>query len=252
MRITEEELIEVWKYYQYCCLPAIIMAKYAYFDYIDNIKDEKTFYRHETKQSINRIGKKLDVLPNRLMSVGNAYIRYMNILGDNIEEQFEEEEKELHRGIYISFRNAKMKPFDCLAAIHYISAMLQIASVTFSQCCTDLQQVMKKDYTELFYTYDLQGLADSWEKIVDKATVHYGYDKENKKVGTVNLNNPRCIKAIDAIRKKLADIDTLRTAMEKSYPWSPNYKEGIPYEKSADYFIVNSREQKAETKNSER
>lgn len=240
MRITDEELIEVWKYYQYCCLPAIIMAKYAYFDYIDDIKNEKIFYRHETKQAINRIGKQLDVLPNRLMSISNAYIRYMNILGDNIEEQFEEEEEELHKGIYLSFKNAKMKPFDCLAAIHYISAMLQIACVTFTQCCADLQEIKKKDYTEIFRTYDLHIISDSWEKVVDKATVHYGYDKDNKKVDNVNLNNPRCIKAIDAIRKKLADINVLRKAMEASYPWSPNYQEGIPYEKSADYLVVNA------------
>lgn len=240
MKITEDELIEIWRYFQYCCLPSIIMAKYAYFDYIDDIKKEKMFYRHETKQAINKLGKQLDVLPNRLMSVGNAYIRYMNILGDNIEEQFEDEEEELHRGIYITFRNAKMKPFDCLAAIHYISAMLQIASATFTQCCNDLQSVMKKDYTEIFHVYDLQGITNSWEKIVDKATVHYGYDKDNKKVDNVNLNNPRCIKAIDAIRRKLADINVLRTAMEKSYPWSPNYHESIPYEKSADYLVVNA------------
>ena len=32
--------------------------------------------------------------------------------------------------------------------------------------------------------------------------------------------------------------------MRKSYPWSPNYKEDIPYEESADYLIVHGNNQK--------
>ena len=244
MVLTEEELIDIWKYFQYCCLPSITMARYAYLDYIEDIKNEKMFYRHETKQAINKIGKYLDVLPNRLMDVSSQYVRYMNILSDNIEEQFENETEELHRAIYISFRNGKMQHLECLSAIHYISVMLQIASVTYTQCCEDLKKTTHKDFTDAFSVYDLHELTLNWDKIVDKATVFYGYDKVDKKTPSVDLNNIRCTKAVNAIRKKLADIETLRTAMRKSYPWSPNYKEDIPYEESADCLIVNSNNQK--------
>ena len=240
MKITDEELITVWRYFQYCCLPSIVMARYAYLDYIKDIKAEKSFYRHLNKQSINRLGKQLEALPDSLMAVSSQNIRYMNILSDNIEEQFEDEEHELHRAMYISFRNAKMQHLDCLAALHYISAMLQLASLTFSQCCHDMKQVLHKDPTDLFSTYDLHTISDKWSEIVDKATVCFGYNKTDKKFSSVDLNNPRCIKAATAIRDKLADINTLRTAMRKSYPWSINYQKGIPYEKSADWLIVNS------------
>lgn len=240
MVLTDEDLITVWRYFQYCCLPSITMARYAYLDYIGDIRVEKSFCRHLNKQSINRIGKQLEGLPDSLMAVSSQNIRYMNILSDNIEEQFENEENELHRAIYISFRNAKMKHLDCLAALHYISAMLQIASVTFSQCCHDMRQVLHKDPTELFATYDLHGLSKRWSEVVDNATVCFGYDKVDRKTHSVDLNNPRCIKAVNAIRDKLSDIETLRTAMRKSYPWSINYQKGIPYEQSADWLIVHS------------
>ena len=241
MVITDDDLITIWRYFQYCCLPSITMARYAYLDYIDDIKAEKSFYRHLTKQSINRIGKQLEALPDSLMAVSSQNIRYMNILSDNIEEQFEKEEEELHRALYISFRNAKMQHLDCLAALHYISTMLQIASVTFSQCCHDMKQTLHKDPTDLFSVYNLNNLSNRWSEIVDKATECFGYNKNDKKTPSVDLNNLRCIKAVDAIRAKLADIETLRTAMRKSYPWSINYQEGIPYEESADWLIVNSK-----------
>jgi hypothetical protein len=218
------------------------MARYAYLDYIDDIKAEKSFYRHLNKQSINRIGKQLEALPDSLMAVSSQNIRYMNILSDNIEEQFEKEEEELHRALYISFRNAKMQHLDCLAALHYISTMLQIASVTFSQCCHDMKQTLHKDPTVLFSTYDLHSLSEKWSEVVDKATECFGYNKNDKKTPSVDLNNLRCIKAVDAIRAKLADIETLRTAMRKSYPWSINYKEGVPYEHSTDWLIVNTNQ----------
>jgi hypothetical protein len=217
------------------------MARYAYLDYIDDIKAEKSFYRHLTKQSINRIGKQLEALPDSLMAVSSQNIRYMNILSDNIEEQFEKEEEELHRALYISFRNAKMQHLDCLAALHYISTMLQIASVTFSQCCHDMKQTLHKDPTDLFSVYNLNNLSNRWSEIVDKATECFGYNKNDKKTPSVDLNNLRCIKAVDVIRAKLADIETLRTAMRKSYPWSINYQEGVPYEKSTDWLIVHSK-----------
>lgn len=242
MVITDDDLITIWRYFQYCCLPSIIMARYAYLDYIDDIKAEKSFYRHLNKQSINRIGKQLEALPDSLMAVSSQNIRYMNILSDNIEEQFEKEEEELHRALYISFRNAKMQHLDCLAALHYISTMLQIASVTFSQCCHDMKQTLHKDPTVLFSTYDLHSLSEKWSEVVDKATECFGYNKNDKKTPSVDLNNLRCIKAVDAIRAKLADIETLRTAMRKSYPWSINYKEGVPYEHSADWLIVNTNQ----------
>lgn len=242
MVITNEKLIDIWRYFQYCCLPSITMARYAYLDYIKRVREEKKFYRHETKQAINRIGKSLEVLPNNLMAISSQNIRYMNILGDNIDELLEKETEELHRSLYISFRNAKMKHLECFAALHYISVMLQIASVTFSQCCADMKHFMHVDPTELFSTYDLHGITERWIKIVDKATVFFGYDKVGKKEVEVDLNNPRCMKAIDAIKAKYEDIETLRTAMRKSYPWSLNYREDIPYEKSVDYMIVHNNE----------
>lgn len=242
MRITEEELITTWRYFQYCCLPAITMAHYAYLDSIDNIKQDKMFYRHETKQAINRIGKYLEALPNRLMDVSQHNVRYMNILGDNIEEQFEEETKELQKGIFLSFKNAKMKHVECLTALHYTSVMLQIASAIFTSCCEDMKLILHKDPTELFHTYNLHDVTARWSSIVDKASEVFGYNKVSKKTPSVDLNNPRCMMAIDAIRKKYADIETLRIAMKKSYPWSLNYQEGVPYEESIDYQIVNTKE----------
>ena len=237
MRLTEEELIDTWKYFQYCCLPSITMARYAYLDYINDIKKEKMFYRHETKQAINKIGKYLEVLPNRLMDVSNQNIRYMNILGDNIDEQFENEKEELHKAIFLSFRNAKWEHLDCLTALHFIFTMLQIAAVTYTQCCKDLKDIKGKDFTDVFHVYDLHELCYDWNKVISKANTSLDTVKKSE---SVDLQNLRCNKAINAIRKKLANIETLRIAMEKSYPWSPNYKEEIPYEDSADYLIVNN------------
>jgi hypothetical protein len=241
MRITEIELVNIWRYFQYCCLPSIIMAHYAYLDSIDKIKEDKVFYRHEAKRDLNKIGKILESLPNKLMDVGSEYVRYMNILGDNIEEQFEEENAELYKGIYLTFRNAKMKHLDCLASLHYVSVMLQIASVIFTQCCEDMRDIIHKDPTELFHTYNLRDITIKWNELVDKAAEVFGYNKVSKKVSTANLNNPRCTMAVEAIRKKYTDVETLRVAMKKSYPWSPNYREGVPYEQSADYLIVNTK-----------
>ena len=240
MVIKEDKLIDIWRYFQYCCLPSITMARYAYFDYIKKIKEEKKFYRHEIKQAINRIGKSLEVLPNNLMAVSNQNIRYMNIFGDNIDELLEKETEELYRSIYISFRNAKIKHLDCFTALHYISVMLQISSVTFSQCCADMKKSMHIDPTELFRVYDLHDITDRWDVILDRAAHFFGYDKTGKKGESVDLNNPRCIKAVDAIRTKYTDIETLRVAMKKSYPWSLNYNKDIPYEKSMDYLIVHT------------
>lgn len=251
MQVTEEELIDIWKYFQYCCLPAITMTKYAYFDYIDDIKSDKQFYRHKRKQAINKVGKYLEVLPHRLMNVSSQNVRYMNILGDNIDELLTAETEELHRSIYISIRNGKLKHVECLSALHYISAMLQIASIAFSQCCYDLRTSRHKDPTEAFQVYDLHELTKEWNKIVDEATEFYGYNKVKKKQPRVDLSNPRCLKAIVELRKKYTDVETLRTAMRKAYPWSPNYQEGIPYEESADYIIINcnnnNNDQKQET-----
>lgn len=236
MKVTEEELIEIWHYFQYCCLPSIIMAKYAYLDYIDDIKKDKILYRHEMKQSINKIGKYLETLPNKLMDVNNQNVRYMNILGDNIDEQFDDETEELHRAIFISFRNAKWQHAESLAALHFILAMMSIASATFIQCCKDLKNLSGKDATEAFHVYNLAEAAINWSEIVKKANVLLD---NKKKAEPVDLNNLRCTKAVDALRNKLSDIETLRIAMKKSYPWSPNYKEDVPYEQSTDYMIVN-------------
>ena len=214
------------------------MARYAYMDYINDIKKDKVLYRHEMKQAINKIGKQLETLPNRLMDVNAQNIRYMNILGDNIEEQFENETEELHRAIYISFKNAKWKHAESLAALHYILSMMSIASVTFTQCCSDLKNLTGKDATEAFHVYNLSELTNEWLKVVKKANVLLD---DKKKAEPVDLNNLRCTKAVDALRNKLSDIETLRIAMKKSYPWSPNYKENIPYEQSDDYKIVNYR-----------
>lgn len=234
MRLTAEELIDYWKYFQYCCLPSIIMARYAYKDYIEDIKKEKSFYRHEIKHDINEIGKYLERLPSQLMDISTGYVRYMNILGDNIEENFEEDSEELHRAIYISFRNAKFEHLDCLAALHYISAMLQIATSMFEQCCEDLRKVRHRDVTKMFHVYNLAEVESKWDKIIDKASNLY----VTKKCQDVDLNNLRVTKAIDAIRLKYADIETLREALRKSYPYSPNYQEDIPFEKSIDYLLT--------------
>lgn len=240
MRVTADELIDIWKYFQYCCLPSIIMTRYAYLDYIDDIKKEKAFYRHEIKQAINKIGKTLESLPTVLMSISDNNIRYMNILGDNIEELFEDEKEELHRAIYISFRNAKMQPTDCLSALHFIDTILQIAKATYEVCCNDLYKVWHKDVRESFSIYNLDELSRDWDKIVSKANTLYSNDKRNKKASMVDLRNIRCLKAVHEIRKKLSDIETLRVAMRKSYPWSPNYQEDVPFEESDDYLIVNN------------
>lgn len=244
MRITDEELIYIWKYFSYCCLPSLIMSRYAYLDYIDDIRKEKTFYRHELKQTINKLGKTLESLPNKLMDAGAKNIKYMNILGDCIEEQFEKEKEELHRAIYISFRNAKFQHLDCFAAIHYISVMTQIAAVTFTQCCEDFKAVAGIDIGELFHVYNLKGFTESWSGIADKAAETFGYVRKRKKDEEVNLNNLRVSKAIQAIRSKYSDIETLRKAMREAYPWSPNFKEGVPFEQSEDYLIVYSNQNK--------
>lgn len=240
MNITDDELIEMWQYFQYCCVPSIVMTKYAFLDYVKDIKQEKAFYRYENKALITKMYKILPNLPNKLMDVSSQNVRYMNIFSDNIDEQLEEETEELHKAIYITFRNAKMQHIECLAAIHYISAMLQIAVVTFEQCCHDMKQTLGKDPEQIFRKFNMQSIADDWEKLVDRATKFFGYNKLEKNEDPVDLNNPRCIKAIDSIRRKYADIETLRTAMKKSYPWSVNYREDIPYEKSVDNLIVNT------------
>lgn len=240
MRVTEEELIDIWKYFQYCCFPSIIVAKYAFFDYIEDIKKESKFYRFNVKHDINEIGKYLDSLPNKLMDISPQYKRYMTIFSSNIEEIFEEDEDELHRAIYITLRNGKLQHLECLTAIHYISALLQISSIIFSKCCNDLMKLWGKDPTKSFGIYNLQEVVDKWNTIADKASKLWEYDKLDKKHPIIDLNNPRCIKAISNISNKLTSIETLRIAMEKSYPWSPNYKEGLPYEQSDDYLIVNS------------
>jgi hypothetical protein len=240
MRVTEDELIDIWYYFQYCCLPSIIMARYAYFDYINDIKDEKMFYRHERKQAINKVGKYLDGLPRKLMDVSNQNIRYMNILGDNIDEIFEDEKEELHKAIYLSFKNGKWKHVDCFTAIHYISAMLNIAEATYIQCCKDMLDVWCKDPTEVFHVFNLHEVNESWEKIADTATEFFA--KDNKKATDVNLHNIRCDKAIDAFRRKYADVETLKEALKKSYKWSPNYQEGVAFEDSKDYLIINNNQ----------
>lgn len=233
----------VWKYFQYCCLPSIIMARYAYADYLDDIKKEKTFYQHQNKYDINRIGTYLSALPDKLMAISKQNIRYMTVLGANVEEQLQDEEEELHRAIYLTLKNAKMKHLDCLTALNYTHVMLQIASLTFSQCCRDMKTVRHIDPADTFSSYNLDKITEMWDKIVDKAVICFGYDKGDKKSPDADLNNPRCIKAVDAIRSKLDNINTLRVAMEKSYHLSTNYKEGIPYEQSADYLITHSREE---------
>lgn len=238
MRITEDELIDIWRYFQYCCLPSIVLARYSYLDYMDDIKKEKAFYKHEIKQLINRVGKCLEVLPRKLMDVSQQNVRYMNILTDNIEEQFEEEVEELHKAIHLTFLNAKWRHTECLAALHHISAMLQIATVIFDQCCKDLMREKGMDVRELFHVFNLYDIAERWEKIVENA------DKvldTRKKSQDIDLNNLRCSNAVKALRHRFSNIETLKTAMRKSYPWSPNYREDIPYEQSVDYIIVNKR-----------
>lgn len=238
MKLTEEELIDIWRYFQYCCLPSIVMAKYAYFDYVGDIKKNKLLYRHEVKKTINKVGKCLEALPNKLTDVNRQNVRYMNILSDNIEEQFDANVEELYRAIYITIRNAKMKHLECLTAVHYISAMLQLAFITFKQCCYDIKRLQHKDPAQMFGVYNLQSLCKEWKGVEDTATKVFGYDKVNKKEPSADLNNARCIKALKDIRCKYTDIETLRLAMKKSYPWSPNYQEGVPYEESVDYRIT--------------
>lgn len=245
MRLTEDELIDIWRYFQYCCLPVISLARYAYFDYIEDIKREKKFYRHEVKHEINKIGKQLDRLPRILMDVGSQNVRYMNILSDNIDELLEDEKEELHRAIYISFRNAKWNHVDCMAALCYILKMLRIADVTFKQCCLDLKTTMGKDVTDLFHVYNLKEITDTWQDLVMMAAYSDIFD-QRKKAENVDLENLRCTNAVNAIRKKLTSIDTLRIAIRKSYPWSPNYQEGVPYEESIDYKIVHSNQKQTE------
>lgn len=246
MTLTADELIDIWKYYQYCCLPSITMARYAVLDYLDDIKKEKSFYRHETKQKINRLCKTMDALPGRLMDVSGENIRYMNILGDNIDEQFEDEKEELHRAIYITFRNAKLEHLDCLAALHYISVMMQIAAVTYTQCCNDLYKTTGKDLHVIFQVFDLREISDAWSEILDLAEKAFcPKPRRKKEEEVINLNNIRCMKAVDAIRRKYSDIETLRKAMKASYPWSINYREDIPYEESADYLVVNNNKEKS-------
>lgn len=237
MKVTEEELINMYKYFQYCCLPSIVMAKYAYCDYIDDIKQEKGFCKHKTKQVINKMGKYLEMLPNKLMDTSNQNVRYMNILGDNIEELLEDEAKEMYDSIYISFKNAKFQHLECLTALHYISTMLQLSSITFLQCCQDLEKMMHKNPIEIFHLYNLHEVTKTWYDICSEATVFFGYNKDDKKTPSVDLNNTRTVKAATALRDKLVDIKTLREAMRKSYPWSLNYKEGQSFEDSADYII---------------
>lgn len=246
MRVTEDELIDIWRYFQYCCLPSILMAKYAYHDYLKNIQEEKSFYKFEIKHEINKVGKQLDLLPNKLMAISRQNERYMNILSSNIDELLEENTEELYKSIYISFRNAKFKHIDCFSALHYISAMLQISSCIFFQCCKDMQKIMGKDPTKGFGIYNLKEYADIWNTICDKATKQFGYLGSNKKASSVDLNNPRCTKAVHCIRAKYSNVDTLTEALRRSYPWSLNYKEGIPFEESADYLIVNSNNQKVD------
>lgn len=240
MRLTDEELIDIWRYFQYCCLPSIALARYAMLDCMKDIRKEKTFFRHETKQIINRLCNHMESLPSYLMSVNGENIRYMHIVCDNIEEQLEGEEEELHRAIYITFRNAKAGHLDCLTAMHYISVMLQIAVVTYKQCCKDLVERTGKDCSDLFQVYNLGEILEKWDGMVEKADRLLCPWKKGRKEEEVNLSNIRVLKAIDAIRKKYSDIETLRTAMRKSYPWSINFREDIPYEESVDYALVNS------------
>lgn len=227
------------------------MARYAYADYIKDIKADKAFYRYERKQYINKIGKEIERLPTWLMSISEQNIRYMNIVGDNIDGQFDAEREELHRAIYITFRNAKMQHLDCLSALHFISAMLQLAVVTFEQCCEDMKKELGKDPTYGFGIYNLQDLSDKWDKVLDDATKFYGYDKSDKKSPDADLNNIRCTKAIHAIRSKLADINTLDKALREAYPWSACYKKEVPYEWSEDYLITHygGNEQSKESNN---
>ncbi len=240
MKVTEEQFIHIWRYFQYCCLPSIVAARYAYLDYIDDIRKEKTFCRHETKQAINRIGKVIETLPRKLMDVSSQNVRYMNILADNMEEQFEDEVDELHRAVFISFRNAKWGHTECLAALHFILSMLRIAGATFAQCCEDLWNIQGQDAREAFHVFNLSDLADRWEKVVEMG--NKVLDDKRKSLD-VDLDNIRCQKAVRALRGKLTDIETLREAMRKSYPWSPNFREDVPYEQSEDYMIVNYNKQ---------
>ena len=236
MVVTEVELVDIWRYFQYCCVPSIVVTKYAFQDYLGDIKKENVFYRHRTKFDINNIGKTIEKIPNKLMSVSSQNIRYINIFSDNIDEQLQDEVEELHRAIYITIRNAKESHAESLAAIYFITTMLQLAVATFKQCCADLKKVYHKDPTEVFKVYNLQGILDEWEKkVANKAVAELKCKK-----GVIDLNNPRCIKAIHKIRDKYSDIETIRTAMKKSYPWSVNYREDIPYEESVDYLIVKS------------
>lgn len=238
MRIADEKLIDIWRFFQYRCLPSIVMAKYAYQDYIEDIKAEKSFYKHKVKQNINKVGKHLDALPNILMGISSQNIQYMNILGDNIEELLQDDTAELYKSVYLSFRNAKFKPLECLTALHYISIMIQMATSIFMQCCKDIEATMKIDCTKLFHVYNLEDISEWWENICNEATIFYGYDKEDGKSQNVDLNNPRCIKAALTIRDRYYAVDTLCKAMRKSYKWSPNFKEGLPFEQSLDYFII--------------
>lgn len=238
MKVTEQELIDIWKYFQYCCVPSIIMARYSFLDHIDAIKNEDKFYKFEIKKAINKVGSELNLLPIKLIDIGHQNIRYMNILGDNIDELLSEETQELYHSIYLSFKNAKFKHVECLSAMYFISVMLQIASVTFNQCCKDIKKAMKKDPTDTFQVYNIKAINDSWEVICKKAVEFWGYTENTKKHPFLDLNNPRCLKAVRNLRLKYANAQTLSEAMEKSYPWSLNYQEGVPYEKSADYYVT--------------
>lgn len=240
MKVTEQELIDIWRYFQYCCLPSLVTVKCAYFDYIGDIRKETKFYRFGIKRDINKIEKYLDSLPNKLISISPKYKNYITIFSNNIEELFQEEEEELHKAIYVTLRNGKLQHLECLSALYYIEAMVQVAITVFKQCCNNIKTFKEKDPTTSFNIYNLQDTLDKWDSIISSASAMWGYDKYDKKHPRVNLNNPRCIKAINNIRNKLLDINSIRIAMRKSYPWSPNYQTGVPYEQSDDYLIVHS------------
>ena len=65
---------------------------------------------------------------------------------------------------------------------------------------------MGKDPTKGFGIYNLKEYADIWNSICDKAAKQFGYLGSNKKTPSVDLNNPRCTKAVHCIRSnKLPD-----------------------------------------------
>lgn len=245
---TYEEVIDMWRCFQFQCIPSILLARYAYRDYIDAIRAEKTFYRHEMKKEINNISNDLDHMISNLLSVTSGNLRYMSILSDNIEEEMEDEIEEMRKAIELTFRGIKFPHEECFTALYYIRTMMGMACFTFAVTCFAIRERRGMDAKDLFIKYDLHPILDRWDKICATAIRTLLTDRDYKRLSkgrtdgmVLDLHNPRCEKAFENVRVKYSSTETLANALRKSYEWSPNYKEGQPYEESADYAMITAK-----------